>query len=110
MTGALYALAQACVRRRWIVLAVWLVATVALVSVSKGLGEQTNENLSLPGTGSNTAKETLSHSFPNQANGSSPIVLHAANGKLTEAPLSEGVNKAATELAKATTSPLSSTR
>jgi RND superfamily putative drug exporter len=101
LTGALYALAHACVRRRWIVIAIWLLATVALVSVSKGMGERTNDNLSLPGTGSDTAKSTLSHSFADQANGSSPIVLHAAKGKLTEAPLSEAVDESAADLAKA---------
>ncbi len=101
LTGGLYALAHACVRRRWIVLAVWLLITAALVIASKGLGERTNNNLSLPGTGSNTAKETLSRSFADQANGSSPIVLHATKGKLTEKPLSEAVDQAASDLAKA---------
>ncbi len=101
MTGALYSLAHGCVRRRWIVLAAWLLVTAALVVASKGLGERTNNNLSLPGTGSNTAKETLSHSFPDQANGASPIVLHATHGKLTEKPLSEAVDEAASDLAKA---------
>ena len=101
MTAALYSLARMCVRRRWIVLAVWVLVTAVLVSVSNGMGEQTNDNLSLPGTGSYQAKTTLSGSFPAQANGSSPIVLHAKSGKLTEPPLSEAVNKAAAELAKA---------
>jgi RND superfamily putative drug exporter len=89
------------VRRRWIVLALWLLVTAALVTVSKGMGERTNNNLSLPGTGSQTAKATLSHSFADQANGASPIVLHAAKGKLTEKPLSEAVDEAAADLAKA---------
>ncbi len=101
MTGALYKLAHGCVRRRWIVLAAWLIVTAVLVAVSHGLGEKTNDNLSLPGTGSDTAKATLTHSFAAQANGSSPIVLHAASGNLTELPLSEAVNSAAADLAKA---------
>ncbi len=82
-------------------LAAWLLATAALVVVSHGMGEKTNDNLSLPGTGSDTAKATLAHSFAAQANGSSPIVLHAARGKLTEPKLSEAVNSAAADLAKA---------
>ncbi len=34
-----------------LVLAVWLVAAVVLVAVSQQLGDNTNDNLSLPGTG-----------------------------------------------------------
>ena len=52
MTGVLYGLARFCVRRRFVVLGVWLVVTVALVAVSHRLGDNTNDNLSLPGTDS----------------------------------------------------------
>jgi putative drug exporter of the RND superfamily len=101
VTAALYSLARVCVRRRWIVLALWVLVTAVLVSVSHGMGEQTNDNLSLPGTGSYQAKNTLNGSFPAQANGSSPIVVHAKSGKLTEPKLAEAVNKSAADLAKA---------
>src|SRR6267142_2925806 len=100
MTGILYGLAQFCVRRRFVVLAVWLVATIALVAVSHRLGDNTNDNLSLPGTDSQAATDALAKSFPDQANGSSPIVLHAKSGKLTDSKYAEGVNKSASELAK----------
>src|SRR5947208_2534084 len=76
LTGMLYGLARFCVRRRFVVLAVWLVVTVALVVVSHGLGDNTNDNLSLPGTDSQHATNVLTGSFPAQANGTSPIVLH----------------------------------
>ena len=69
MTGALYGIAQFCVRRRFVVLAVWLVATIALVAVSHTLGDNTNDNLTLPGTGSDHAKNVLAKPFPDQANG-----------------------------------------
>ncbi len=59
-------------------LAVWLVATIALVAVSHRLGDNTNDNLSLPGTDSQASTDALAKSFPDQANGSSPIVLHVA--------------------------------
>jgi putative drug exporter of the RND superfamily len=100
MTGVLYGLAQFCVRRRYAVLAVWLVATIALVAVSHRLGDNTNDNLSLPGTDSQAATDSLAKSFPNQANGSSPIVLHAKSGKLTDAKSAEAVNAAAAKVAK----------
>ena len=101
MTGVLYAIAQFCVRRRFVVLGTWLVVTIALVASSRGLGENTNENLSLPGTDSQRATDTLARSFPDQSNGTSPIVLHAASGKLTDAKYADAVDQAAADVAKA---------
>ena len=99
MTRVLYQLSQLCVRRKFVVVGVWLVAAVALVVVSHGLGDNTNDNLSLPGTNSQHATDTLTRSFPAQANGTSPIVLHASNGKLTDAKYAAAVNAAATGVA-----------
>jgi putative drug exporter of the RND superfamily len=100
MTGVLYGLARFCVRRRFVVLAVWLVAAIALIAVSHQLGENTNDNLSLPGTDSQRASDTLAKSFPDQANGTSSIVLHAYSGKLTEPKYAGAVNEAAADVAK----------
>ncbi len=100
MTGVLYRLAHFSVRNRFAVLAVWLLAVVALVVVSHRLGENTNDNLSLPGTDSQRATDALAKSFPDQANGSSPIVLHAKSGKLTDAKNAEAVERSAKQIAK----------
>src|SRR6266567_4247928 len=100
MTAVLYGLARFCVRRRFIVLAVWLVATIALVLISHRMGDNTNDNLSLPGTNSQRATDTLNASFPAQANGTSPIVLHARSGKLTDSSNANAVNQAASALSK----------
>ncbi len=97
----LYGLAGFCVRRRLLVVAVWFVATVALVAVSHRLGDNTNDNLSLPGTDSQHATDTLKRSFPDQANGTSPIVLHAHSGQLTDSKYANAVNEAAADVAKA---------
>ena len=101
MTGVLYRLARFSVRHRFAVLAVWILVTVALVAVSHQLGDNTNDNSTLPGTNSQQATDTLSRSFPDQANGSSPIVLHVANGKLTDSKYASAVNEAAADVAKA---------
>ncbi|MBV8988745.1 MAG: MMPL family transporter [Solirubrobacterales bacterium] len=101
MTAVLYAVARFCTRQRFLVLAAWLLAAFALVAVSQRVGDNTNDNLSLPGSGSQRATDALSKSFPNQANGSSPIVLHVASGKLTDSKHSGAVNEAATDVAKA---------
>jgi putative drug exporter of the RND superfamily len=100
MTGVLYRLAHFSVRNRFAVLAVWLLAVVALVVVSHRLGENTNDNLSLPGTDSQRATDALANSFPDQANGSSPIVVHASGGKLTDAKNAEAIEKSAKQIAK----------
>jgi RND superfamily putative drug exporter len=89
------------VRRRLVVVLVWLIAAVALVAVSHRLGDNTNDNLSLPGTDSQQATDVLAHSFPAQANGTSPIVLHARSGKLTDSQYSSAVSQATAEVAKA---------
>src|SRR2546423_2885874 len=101
MTGILYSVARFCVRSKYVVVAVWLVAAVALVAVSHTLGDNTNDNLSLPGTNSQKATDALSKSFPSQANGTSPIVLHVASGKLTDSKYSNAVNQASADVAKA---------
>ena len=101
MTGILYGVASVCIRRRLLVLGIWLIATVALVVVSHRMGDNTNDNLSLPGTGSQQATDLLRESFPVQANGVSPIVLHAKHGKLTDARYVKAVNAAAEDVAKA---------
>jgi len=100
MTGALYGLARFCARHRFLVLTVWLVAAVVLVGVSHRLGDNTNDNLKLPGTNSQLATDALSKSFPDQANGTSPIVLHVSNGKLTDSKYAGAVNQAAADVAK----------
>jgi putative drug exporter of the RND superfamily len=101
LTARLYAVARFCVRRKFVVFAVWLAGTVALVAISHQLGDNTNDNLSLPGTDSQQAKDALASSFPDQANSASPIVLHAPSGKLTDPKYESAVNQAAAGVAKA---------
>jgi RND superfamily putative drug exporter len=101
MTGVLYRIAQFCVRRRFLVAIVWVLAAVVLVGVSHRLGDNTNDNLSLPGTDSQRATDLLAKSFPVQSNGTSPIILHAPSGQLTDSKYSGAVDTAASDLAKA---------
>ena len=101
MTGFLYAVARFCARRRFVVVGVWLVAAIAVVAVSHRMGDTTNDNLSLPGTNSQRATEVLAKSFPDQSNGTSPIVIHAKSGKLTDSQYASAVNNAAAQVAKA---------
>ena len=68
-------------RRRWIVLGVWLVVLVALAGWARTLGTDVNDNLTLPGTGSQRATDLLSERFPSQANGTNPVMLRAPAGE-----------------------------
>jgi RND superfamily putative drug exporter len=100
MAAFLYGIAQFCLRRRLVVIGVWFVVTVALVAVSHGMGDNTNDNLSLPGTNSQNATNTLNKTFPAQANGTSPIVLQAPKGQLTDSNYANAVSQATTALTK----------
>ena len=101
MTAMLYRLARFCVRQKWLVLAAWLLLTIAVVAVSHQMGDNTSDDLSLPGTNSQLATNTLSGPFPVQSRGTSPIVLHAKNGKLTDSKYKNAVDQAAADVAKA---------
>ena len=69
--------------------------------VAQRLGDATSDNLTQPGTDSQRATDALAKSFPDQANGSSPIVLHVKSGKLTDSKYASAVNQAAADVAKA---------
>ena len=93
MTRFLYALGGFCARRRALVVAVWLVIVVALAVVARATGEQTSDNLVLPGTDSQQATDTLSKHFPEQANGTNPISLRVPKGKqLADEPYKDAID------------------
>jgi uncharacterized membrane protein YdfJ with MMPL/SSD domain len=50
LTGPLYHLGRFCARHHWPVLVLWLVVAIALVGVSRAAGDNTSDNVSLPGT------------------------------------------------------------
>ncbi|MBE0527766.1 MAG: MMPL family transporter [Thermoleophilia bacterium] len=68
-----------------VVLIVWVAVVVAAVGAVGIVGAQTNNDQSLPGTGSQEAVDLLEKSFSPQQNGTSPIVFHVGDGKLTDA-------------------------
>jgi putative drug exporter of the RND superfamily len=66
------------------VIGAWVAAVIAIAVIANAAGEQTNDNLSLPGTGSTSAQNLLKDHLPSQAYGTNPIVLQAKSGKLTD--------------------------
>jgi RND superfamily putative drug exporter len=82
------------------VIAVWILAVVALALGSRAAGEQNSDNLSLPGTGSTEAQDLLKAKLPKQAYGTSPVVLEAAKGKLSDSANAKAVDATVTSLKK----------
>jgi uncharacterized membrane protein YdfJ with MMPL/SSD domain len=80
LTPLLYRLGHFCARHPAWILVVWLVVALTIVGVARNVGQETNDDLKLPGTDSQAATNLLSDKFPEQANGSVPIALRAPQG------------------------------
>ncbi len=112
MTRLLYRLGHACARWHFVVLGLWAVLVVALVVVAGQAGSLTTNNVTLPGTGSQSATDLLSNRFPSQAYGTNPLVVATDSGKLTDSKYSKAINSSVSALKKtphvtAAVSPLS---
>jgi putative drug exporter of the RND superfamily len=85
MTGPLYRLGQFCARHKGPVLLAWIALVIAVVVAARSAGQETSDNLTLPGTGSEAATDLLEAKFPSEANGSVPIAFRAPPGdKVTD--------------------------
>src|SRR6478609_10704184 len=73
-----------CARRPLVMIGVWVLVAVAVFGSVAAFGSQTNNDLRLPGTGSQSAKDLLQEKFPPQQNGANPIVFDVSKGKLTD--------------------------
>ncbi len=86
MTGPLYAIGRFCARHHWPTIAIWIAVAVALILAGQAGESKTNDNLTLPGTGSTLATELLEDKLPEQAFGSNPLVFQAKAGEVLTAP------------------------
>jgi RND superfamily putative drug exporter len=84
VTGPLYAIGRFCSRHHYPTIAVWLILAVVLVIAGQASGDKTNDNLTLPGTGSTNATELLEDNLPEQAYGSNPLAFESKQGALTQ--------------------------
>ncbi|HEY4279065.1 MAG TPA: MMPL family transporter [Conexibacter sp.] len=79
----------------------WIAIAIALIAAAGSLGSQASDNISLSGTGSNRVTELLQRGFPDQANGSSPIVLEAPRGQnVVGSRYQPAINRTVDELQK----------
>jgi uncharacterized membrane protein YdfJ with MMPL/SSD domain len=79
---------------KWVVILGWIVALAVCISLSKALGDNTSNNLELPGTDSQEATDVLADRFPPQQNGKNPIVFRATSGKVTDADKKQAIEDA----------------
>ncbi len=80
MSSALFALGQWCVRRRRLVLTLWLVGLVALGGLAGALHRTTADVFTIPGTEAQRAMDSLSARFPEFAGASAQVVVSAPAG------------------------------
>jgi uncharacterized membrane protein YdfJ with MMPL/SSD domain len=100
-------------RHGLIVIGIWIAIAVAVFAAVATAGAQTNNDLTLPGTGSQEVKDLLTERFPPQQNGVNPIVFDVSEGKLTDDANKLAVNASIKEMRKqahvdSVTNPLSS--
>ena len=101
MTPLLYRLGHFCARHHVLVIVAWLVVVLAIVGVARSVGQETNDDLSLPGTDSQAATDLLSDKFPAQANGSVPIAFRApAASKLSDSKYKKPIQQVTKAYAK----------
>ena len=113
MARLLHKLGMLCARRPLVVIGVWVVLLVIVFGSVAKFGSLTSNDLSLPGTGSQQAKDLLQDKFPPQQNGANPIVFDIKSGKLTDQQYKKAVNASIKAIKKqphvySVTNPLSS--
>ena len=113
MARLLHRVGLFCARRPLVMIGVWVLVAVAIFASVATFGSQTNNDLSLPGTGSQSAKDLLQDKFPPQQNGANPIVFDVSQGKLTDQAYKQAINDSVKAIKKqphvySVTNPLSS--
>jgi len=110
MAGVLYRLGRLCANRAAVVVAVWIGLVVVVQLLVWGVGAETSNDLSLPGTESQRATDLLASRFPPQQNGSSPVVFHVTKGKITDTANKQAVESRTRRWPRPRTSPRRRTR
>src|SRR5262245_50226089 len=80
MSGWLYRLGRASVRRRWLVLGAWIAAVVVIAVAGKMAGAGLEDKFEVPGTEAQQARDLLQETFPAQAGTQAMVVFHANDG------------------------------
>ena len=103
MSGVLYRIGRACFARRWLVVAVWLIALGAAAVGLKISGGQLDNAFTIPGSQSQTALDQVKKDFPAVGGTSAQLVFAARGGSTVSSPANAAAIRAA--LAKAAEAP-----
>jgi RND superfamily putative drug exporter len=100
MSNYLYRLAHFAFRRRRLVLAAWLAAAIAAVTIAVLSGGKTNDNFTIPGTEAQNAAQVLSARLPAFSGGQSTIVFATTGGsaKVTDPAARAAIDAAMSQL------------
>jgi RND superfamily putative drug exporter len=83
------ALARWCFRHRFAVIVFWVVLLIGLAAMSQAVKNKTDNSLTLPGTGSNSAQELLQRTGAAQAGDTDQIVWQVGPGRSVTDPALE---------------------
>ena len=89
--SALNRLGQAAARHARLVIAAWLVATVAAVALAAGFGGTFNDRFVIPGAHSQQAIDLLEARFPQVAGTEVTVVFHAERGTVRDPAAGAGI-------------------
>ncbi|HTW09487.1 MAG TPA: MMPL family transporter, partial [Acidimicrobiales bacterium] len=83
--------ARWCFRRRWLVLAGWLLTLVLFTALSQAVGITYATTFNIPNSPSTRAQSMLQHDFPAASGDSDQIVLEAKTAPVTSPPVRSAV-------------------
>ena len=78
--GLLVRLARFCYRRRWLVLLLWIVGTVAVLTVGFGFAAKADNSFNVAGSDSAKAQDLTKQHFPQQSGDTITLAIHADRG------------------------------
>ncbi|CNG55718.1 putative RND superfamily drug exporter [Mycobacterium tuberculosis] len=79
----LFALGRFSARHRWWVLAAWALLVIGVVAGARSAGESFNNDLTLSGTDSQAAYDTLRARYPDMAGDGMQVVIHSERGTIS---------------------------
>lgn len=91
MSTALYALGRWAARAKWIVLVAWIALLAVLGAGALFLGKGANAPITIPGTESQDAITSLSHTFPEVSGTSASIIVVAPEGERVDTAQYESI-------------------
>ncbi len=74
-------------RRKYIVIAAWLISFIAITGISQSIGSKFNDSFSLPGTDSTKAYDLLAKALPAQSGAGAQVVFHVKDGTVNDASI-----------------------